>query len=121
MDKIEEALRLIKGLLDDPSIAEPLNVADRPPRVFFDELRPDCLNLQITYAYNLKVDGRDPVTFQQHVEMINLRILRTLAEAELEIAFPSRTVYLSTDSRRELSVRVMNDATAASENQHERR
>jgi MscS family membrane protein len=44
--------------------------------------------------------GRDWWTFQAHAERINHRLLRAFAEAGIEFAFPTRTVFLAADPKR---------------------
>ncbi|MFC6487474.1 mechanosensitive ion channel family protein [Nitratireductor sp. GCM10026969] len=55
---------------------EAINHPDQPPRVFFDEINPDSLNLNVTYAYS----PPDYPAYLEHAQMINQEILRRFRE-----------------------------------------
>lgn len=110
--KIEEAVSLIKGILAEAEIAQPINLPDRPPRVFFNEFMADGLNIMVNYHYAIKAPGNDWWTYQAHAESLNLKVLQALTTADIEIAFRTQTVYLAGDRNRELAVRVLQDDRA---------
>jgi MscS family membrane protein len=108
-EKVDQAVKIVKDILAEPDIVGDLQVPDRPPRVFFSEFNADSLNIAVTYFYLLNVEGRDWWTFQAHAERINQKVLRAFADAGIEFAFPTRTVFLAGDPARELSVRVLSN------------
>lgn len=108
--KVEEALRIIKSILSEPEIAEPVNFSERPPRVHFTEFQADSLNIAVTYAYNVKAEGRDWWTYQEHAEAINLKVFKALNDAGIEMAFRTHTVYLASDPKRPVSINVLAEA-----------
>jgi MscS family membrane protein len=106
-EKVEQALRIIRGLLAEPFMAETFNMTDAPPRVAFNEFNADSLNIAVNYWYQLNVEGRDWWTFQAQSQEFNLRLMRAFNEAGIDFAFPTRTLYLAGDQHRELALRVL--------------
>lgn len=107
-EKVEEAVAIIRAILAEPEIAEPLDHDANRPRVGFDAFNADSLNIKVLYWYGLRAEEplRDGWTFLEHGQRVNLRILRAFADAGIELASPTRMVALSTDPRRALDVRV---------------
>ena len=101
--KVEQAINIIGGMLREPFMAETFN-AESPPRVYFTGFNADSLNIQVTYWYQLSTPGRDPWTYQAQCQEFNLKLLRAFADAGIELAFPTQTVFLAGDAHRQLSV-----------------
>jgi MscS family membrane protein len=101
--KIEEALAIVKGILTDPEITESFDMEKQPPRVVFDKLNADSLNIRASYWFR----PVDIWLFLAHSEKVNLRLMRRFNDAGIDFAFPTSTTYLVSDPKRPL---VMNQA-----------
>lgn len=115
-EKIELAVKIIKDLLAEPEFAEPFNLEERPARVFFSDFNADSLNISVSYWYFLKPeskegagDARDWWTYMAHAEKFNHRLFRAYAEAGIDFAFPTQTVYLAGDPDRQLTLKLLSD------------
>ena len=91
---VEGAVRLVEKILQEPDIAGELNLPDEPPRVIFDEMKADNLNIQVVYWYAINREGRDWWSHLQHMQRLNLRIMRVFADAGIAFAFPTQTVHV---------------------------
>ena len=100
-DKVDEAVRIIRDLLAEPEFAQPFDMENNPPRVFFNEYNAASLNIRVMYWYTLR-DGRDWWSYNAYCEAFNRRLLRAYAEAGIEFAFPTQTLYLAGDPNRPL-------------------
>lgn len=98
-DKIEKAVEIISEILDNHEGMNP----DFPPRVFFNEFNDWALNIVVIYWYH-PPKYWDYCAFSQGV---NLKIMRAFEEEGIEFAFPSQTVYLANDDRRQLALRML--------------
>ena len=112
-EKIELALTIIRNLLSQPFMAETFNGNDSPPRVVFNNMTADSLNIMVMYWYQLNVEGRDWWTFNAQAEQFNLHLIRSFHEAGISFAFPTRTLVLAGDPDRELAVRVLSNGDDA--------
>jgi len=108
-DKLEQAVAIVRSILAEPEIFGPIDIFDRPPRVYFNEFGAAGLNIMATYAYGIGQAGRDWWSFQAHGERVNFLIMRAFAKAEIEISFPTQTVYLASDPKRQLAVKLVKD------------
>lgn len=103
-EKIEQAVQIVRDILKEPGLAEPIHSVlagtDMPPRVYFNELNADSLNLFVIYWYV----PADWWAFQEHGQRLNLRIFEEFAKADIEFAFPTRTLFLAGDPKRKLVV-----------------
>jgi MscS family membrane protein len=106
-EKVEQALRIIRDLLAEPSMTATFNMEEAPPRVTFNNFNADSLNINVMYWYQLSAEGRDVWSYSEQTEQFNLRLLRALNEAGINMAFPTRTVYLAGDAGRELAIRLV--------------
>ncbi len=84
--KVEEALRIVREILDDHEGMPP----DQPARVYFQEFNPDSLSIVVFYWYQ----PPDYWAFMGFSERINLEILRRFADAGIELAPPTSTTRL---------------------------
>jgi MscS family membrane protein len=111
-EKIEEAIHIVRRLLNEEGIREPIHprvgANDSPPRVFFNELKSDALNLFVIYWYA----PPDWWPYMEHAQRVNLEILRRFTAAGIEFAFPTRTIQFAGNEPRELSVRLLNSGDA---------
>ena len=85
-DKVERALAIIRGILDNHEGMLP----DFPPRVHFNEFNADSLNILVLYWYA----PPDYWDFLQFSEQVNLSIMKQFAAEGIEFAFPTNTTYL---------------------------
>jgi MscS family membrane protein len=98
-DKIERALKIIEELLDNHEGMNP----DFPPRVFFNDFNDWALNLLVIYWYH-PPNYWDYCAFSQG---FNLKLMRAFEEEGIEFAFPSQTLYLANDDKRQLALRML--------------
>jgi MscS family membrane protein len=98
-DKIEKAVKIIEELLDNH---EGMN-ADFPPRVFFNDFNDWALNLLVIYWYH-PPNYWDYCAYSQG---FNLRLMRAFEAEGIEFAFPSQTLYLANDDKRQLALRML--------------
>ncbi len=69
---------------------EPIHNPDFPPRVFFNELMADSLNLIVMYWY-FPAEYWD---YLAHATWVNSELVRRFNEAGIDFAFPTQTVML---------------------------
>lgn len=78
-----------------------------PPRVAFDELNADSLNIKAYYWYQFDGDpSRNWFTYLDHCQSINLKLFNAYAQAGIDFALPTQTLYLAGDTKRPLAVGV---------------
>jgi len=95
-DKIERAVEILKELLDNH---EGMN-EEFPPRVYFNDLNADSLNIIVIFWYFPPAYW----DFLAFCERINLELFRRFADEGIDFAFPSQTVYLAGDDNRPLTI-----------------
>jgi MscS family membrane protein len=102
--KVLQAVELLRGILEEEGIREPIhpliNDQPSPPRVYFDAFNADSLNLSVIYWY-APPEWWD---YMAHTQKVNFRILEEFEKAGIELAFPTRTLYLASDPKRPLAV-----------------
>jgi MscS family membrane protein len=101
-------VRIIEEILAEPEIASAFHDMTRfPPRVAFNEFNADSLNIQVLYWF---YPASDYWQYLAHAERFNLKLLRAFNEAGIDFAFPTRTLHLANDEKRQLSLRMLEDA-----------
>jgi small-conductance mechanosensitive channel len=100
LEKVERAVQIIKGILTEPEIAK-VFVPKFPPRVAFDELNADSLNIKVFYWY---APSSDYWGYLDHAQAFNLRLMREFEKEGIEFAFPTQTLYLAGDAKRSLKI-----------------
>lgn len=85
-DKIEEALRIIRTLLDGHAGMRP----ELPPRVNFSALNSDSLNIQVLFWFH----PADYWAYLAFCERFHIDLMRQFNDAGIEFAFPTQTLYL---------------------------
>lgn len=109
-EKIEQGVEILKGIMNDTEVAKPFNMEQNPPRIHFTAMNADNLAIQCVYWYMLdNAKGQDWWAYLAHGEMVNLRIFREFADAGIDFAFPTQTLYLAGDPARQLSVRLLRE------------
>jgi len=107
-EKIRRAVQILRELLDQHEGMDP----EFPPRVFFNDFNADSLNILVIYWYHPPAYW-DFLAFN---ETLNLQIFERFSEEGIEFAFPTQTLYLANDEKRQLAVRLLNqDDEAPSE------
>lgn len=104
-EKIERAIEIVKELLDNHEGMH----EDFPPRVFFNELNADSLNIMAIYWYH-------PPNYWDYMaftERFNKEVFRRFSEEGIDFAFPTQTLYLAGDPSRPLSVGAGTEASQA--------
>lgn len=93
-----QALAIIRDILS----GHECNSEEYPPRVFFTEFKDDNLCIDISYWYC----STDWWSFCRFNEQVNLNILSRLNEVGISMAFPTRTVVLTSDNGKPIPVTV---------------
>jgi len=106
-EKIREGIDILRGILEEPDLREPIHATidgdEFPPRVYFNDYNPDSLNLFVIYWFAPPAYW----DYLEHAQKLNLRIFEEFSKAGIDFAFPTQTLYLAGDQRRELAVRML--------------
>ena len=97
VDKIEKALSIVRELLHNHEGMNP----EFPPRVYFSEMKADSLNMLAIYWYF----PPEYWPFMEHAEKVNLGLMRRFEAEGIDFAFPTQTIHIAGDSKRELVVK----------------
>ena len=76
-----------------------------PPRVYFNDYNAESLNLFVIYWYVPPAYW----DYLDHAQRLNLRIFEEFEKAGIEFAFPTQTLYLAGDPKRQLAVRTLGE------------
>jgi len=113
-EKIREAAEIVRDLLNnDSEIVEQgkFDMTNFPPRIAFDDLNDASLNIKAYYWYQMNKDpNRTYWTYLDHCELVNRKLVERFDEAGIEFAFPTQTLHLAGDEKRQLSVRVIQES-----------
>jgi MscS family membrane protein len=93
-EKIQEGIDIIKSILENHEGMDP----EFPPRVFFNSLNSDSLNILVLYWYH----PPDYWKYMEFSEKVNFEIIRRFNAAGIDFAFPTQTVYVAGDQKRPL-------------------
>jgi len=102
-DKVEKAVSIIKKTLDNHEGMHP----DFPPRVYFNGFNDWSLNIMVIVWYH-------PANYwdmQEWLQRTCLEILRRFNDEGINFAFPSRTLYLANDDKRQLGLKMLKGET----------
>ena len=83
-----------------PHPNEAINKPDFPPRISFNELNADSLNILVMYWFH----PADYWAYLEHAQWINLQIMQRFNEAGIEFAFPTQTLYVAGDEKHPVPV-----------------
>ena len=78
----------------------PINQPDLPPRVCFNEMNDDSLNIMVIYWYH----PADFWGYAEHATSVNMQIMERFAAESIEFAFPTQTLHLTGDENRPVTV-----------------
>jgi len=101
--KVERAVTILKEILENHEGMH----EDFPPRVYFNGFNDWSLNILVIAWYH-------PPNYwdmQAWLQRTCLEILRRFNEEGIEFAFPSRTVYMANDEKRQLQLKILNGET----------
>jgi MscS family membrane protein len=84
----------------EPHPNEAVNQPDYPPRVYFNELNADSLNLLVVYWFH----PPDQWLSVEFAHRVNMQIMERFNAEGIDFAFPSQTMYLAGDSKRPLNL-----------------
>lgn len=99
--KVERAVEILKELLADH---DGMN-AEFPPRVFFNDFNDWALNIIVIYWYH-------PPEYWEYMafsEKLNFEILKRFNDEGIEFAFPSQSLYLANDDKRQLAIKMLRE------------
>jgi MscS family membrane protein len=100
-EKVERAVAIIREILENHEGMHP----DRPPRVYFNEFNDASLNLLVIYWY----EPPDYWMFVDFNHRVNMEILRRFNEEGIDFAFPTQTVHLANDPKRQLALQLLEE------------
>ncbi len=98
-EKVERAVEIIRTILKDHEGMHP----DFPPRVYFNGFNDWSLNIMVIAWYH----PPNYWDYQGWLQKSCLAILRAFEEEGIEFAFPTRTLYLANDERRQLKLQMI--------------
>jgi MscS family membrane protein len=83
-----------------PHPNEAINQPDFPPRVYFNDLNADSLNILVIYWYH----PPDYWNYLEHAHWINIQIMERFNAEGIDFAFPTQTLHMAGDEKRPLDV-----------------
>jgi len=98
---MRQAVEAIRKILDEPEIRLKLDWEKTPPRVHFNEMKADNLNIRVSYWFSNPADWWGFNDLAQHV---NLRVMEELTAIGVPFAFPTQTMVLTNDGDKPLRV-----------------
>lgn len=97
-EKVDRAVELLREILDNHEGMK----EDFPPRVYFDNMNADSLNIKCFYWFH----PPDYWQYMAFTEKVNREIFRRFNEEGIDFAFPTQTIYLAGDKERPLDIGV---------------
>ncbi|MBU0767572.1 MAG: mechanosensitive ion channel family protein, partial [Proteobacteria bacterium] len=95
-DKVEKAVQIIREILENHEGLK----EDFPPRVFFNGFNDWSLNIMVVVWYH----PPNYWDYQEWLQNICLEIMRRFEAEDIDFAFPSRTIYVANDDKRQLKL-----------------
>jgi MscS family membrane protein len=83
-----------------PHPNEPINQPNFPPRVYFNDLNADSLNILVIYWYHPPLYW----DYLEHAQWVTLQIMERFNAKGIDFAFPTQTLHLAGDDKRALTV-----------------
>jgi small-conductance mechanosensitive channel len=106
-EKIERGVQILRDILEEEGIREPIHPViqgdEYPPRVYFNDYNPDSLNLFVIYWFAPPAYW----DYLEHAQRLNLRIFEEFEKAGIEFAFPTQTLYVAGDPKRQLALKML--------------
>lgn len=101
-EKMRQAVELVKAVMGEVGIREAFDWDKAPPRVHFDEMRADSLNIRVMYWFQ----PVDWWAYMDHLQKVNLRIMEVLTAEGVSFAFPTQTMVLTNEPDKALQIAV---------------
>jgi len=101
-EKTVKACDIIREILADHEGMDP----ELPPRVFFSGFNDWSLNILVIYWYH----PPDYWKYMEFSQRVNMAILERFNEAGIEFAFPTQTVYVANDEKRQLALKMLGES-----------
>jgi len=98
-EKIEKAVQMIREILENHEGMK----EDFPPRVFFNGFNDWSLNIMVIAWYH----PPNYWDFQAWLQKTCLEIMRRFETEDIDFAFPSRTIYMANDDKRQLKLMML--------------
>ena len=98
-EKVREAVQILRDILKDHEGVHP----DFPPRVHFDGFNDWSLNITVVVWYH----PPEWWDFQAWLQKTCLEILQQFDSAGIDFAFPSQTLYLANEDKRQLKLQLI--------------
>ena len=98
-EKVRAAVEILRDILKDHEGMHP----DFPPRVHFNGFNDWSLNITVVTWYH----PPEYWDFQAWLQQTCLEILRRFESAGIDFAFPSRTLYLANEDKRQLKLQLL--------------
>lgn len=98
-EKVQEAVHILRKILQDHEGMHP----DFPPRVHFNGFNDWSLNITVVLWYH----PPEWWDFQSWLQQTCLEILRSFESAGIDFAFPSKTLYLANEDKRQLKLQLI--------------
>ncbi len=102
-EKIEKAVGILREIVADHEGIHP----DFPPRVYFNGFNDWSLNIMVLIWYH----PPNYWDFQEWVQRTCLEITRRFSAEGIDFAFPTRTLHLANDAKRQLKVELLERGT----------
>ncbi len=106
-EKIGQAVKIIEDILEEHGIREPIhpiiNGDEFPPRVYFNNFNADSLNIFVIYWFAPPAYW----DYLAHGQQLNLRLAEEFEKAGIEFAFPTQTLYVVGDPKREMAIKML--------------
>lgn len=97
-EKVDRAVDILKEIFENH---EGMN-ENFPPRIYFNDLNADSLNLIVFYWYH----PPDYWSYMDFSERVNKQIFQRFNEEGIDFAFPTQTIHLAGDENRPLDIGV---------------
>jgi MscS family membrane protein len=101
-EKVAAAVKILKEILAPHHDKMP---PDFPPRIYFNDFNDWSLNILMLYWFS----PPDYWAYQEFNNQVNLEILKKFNAAGIDFAFPSQTLYMANDDKRQLAVKMLEE------------
>lgn len=95
-NKIQEAIEILKDILKDHEGMNP----DFPPRVYFNDLTADSLNILVLYWYF----PADFWAYMDFTQKVNFEIISRFNNAGIEFAYPTQKLFMAGDENQPVNL-----------------
>jgi len=102
--KVREAVDILRSILENHEGMHP----DFPPRVYFNGFNDWSLNITVVVWYH----PPDWWQYQEWLQGTCVQIMERFQAADIDFAYPSRTLYLANEDKRQLKLQLLKGSTA---------